>query len=64
MQTQEEFNAIMDGMEDVNREMSAKIEQEAPMCHFKKMFIDRSDSTDGYYDEWWECSVCGHTQDI
>lgn len=60
---QEEFE-IFDGMNQVNMEMVAEIEAKAPMCHFRKMFMDMSDSTDGYYETWWECSVCGHTKEI
>jgi hypothetical protein len=54
--------AIMDGMEDVNRAMVAAIEKTAPMCHMRKMFLEQSDSVDGHYEEWWECSICGHTK--
>ena len=55
---------IMDGMEKVNRKMVKEIEDNAPVCHFKKMNLEQSDSVDGYYTEWWECSVCGHTKDL
>ena len=61
---QAEFNKIAEGMDEVNHMMAVEIEKAAPMCHFRKMFSDRSDSTDGYYEEWWECSVCGHTEDL
>lgn len=61
---QAEFNKIAAGMDEVNNKMAAEIEAKAPVCHFRKMFLDRSDSTDGYYEEWWECSVCGHTKDL
>ena len=60
--TQEDFNKIMDGMEGVNRQMDKKITASAPLCHFRKMSLEQSDSVDGYYTEWWECSVCGHTR--
>ena len=63
MQDAEMFK-IMDGMEEVNREMAKQIHESAPLCHFRKMFLDMSDSTDGYYEQWWECSVCGHTKSI
>lgn len=59
---QEEFNKIAAGMDEVNNKMAEEIEEEAPVCHFRKMFLDMSDSIDGYYEEWWECSVCGHTK--
>jgi len=59
-----EIFKIMDGMEEVNRKMAEEIEAKAPTCHFRKMFLDQSDSTDGYYETWWECSVCGHTKKI
>ena len=55
---------IFDGMEKINKAMHEKMMEKAPICHFRKMFYDQSDTTDGYYDEWWECSVCGHTKDI
>ena len=58
---QDKINKIMAGMEVVNREMAGSIEANAPMCHFRKMVWEQSDSIDGYYTEWWECSVCGHT---
>ncbi|MCP4392655.1 MAG: hypothetical protein GY804_00010 [Alphaproteobacteria bacterium] len=38
--------------------------ENAPMCHFRKMYLEQSDSIDGYYEEWWECSVCGHTSSL
>lgn len=63
MTEQEEFE-IMDGMNKVNIEMHEKQMETAPMCHFRKMFMDMSDATDGYYEQWWECSVCGHTKEI
>lgn len=60
----EQIYEIMAGMDEVNRQMAEEIERKAPMCHMKKMFLDESDTTDGYYEQWWECSVCGHTKDI
>ena len=62
MINQSEFNKIAHGMDEVNNEMAKKIEAAAPVCHFKKMHLEQSDSVDGHYDEWWECSVCGHTK--
>jgi len=59
--TQEDFNEICDGMEQVNREMERQISKAAPVYHFRKMSLEQSDSVDGFYEEWWECSVCGHT---
>jgi hypothetical protein len=56
--------SIFDGMEDVNRAMESSRDEQAPMCHFRKMFYDQSDNTEGYYEEWWECSVCGHTKQL
>ncbi len=64
MVTQEKFNEICDGMERVNRLMEDQISKAAPMCHFRKMYLEQSDSIDGYYEEWWECSVCGHTSSL
>ena len=61
---QKEIDKIMDGMEAVNRKMADDMHQNAPMCHMRKMFYEQSDSTDGYYEEWYECSVCGHTKEI
>lgn len=58
------MHKAMDGMNKANIEMAERIDDEAPMCHFRKMFFDQSDSTDGYYEEWFECSVCGHTKEI
>jgi rubredoxin len=40
------------------------IDRHAPVCHFRKMFLDEADSTDYHTVQWWECSVCGHTKDI
>jgi hypothetical protein len=59
-----EMFKIMDGMNQVNMKMAGNIAATAPMCHMRKMFLDTSDSTDGYYETWWECSVCGHTKGI
>ena len=61
---QEEVNRIMDGMEKVNRKMHEEEMRTAPRCHFRPMGREMSDSVDGYYIEWWECSVCGHTEDL
>ena len=61
---QNEFNKIAAGMDRVNDEMCRRIYEKAPMCHFRKMHLEQSDSVDGYYTEWWECSVCGHTKNI
>ncbi len=58
------FFSIMNGMEEVNRKMVKDIEKSAPVCHFRKMVLEQSDSIDGYYESWWECSVCGHTKDV
>lgn len=62
--SQKEFNKIMDGMEEVNRTMDEQITKAAPMCHFRKMSLEQSDYVDGYYTQWWECTVCGHTKSI
>jgi hypothetical protein len=64
MTSQEEFNKIASGMDEVNNKMYEEEVRIAPRCHFRPMFRDMSDSTDGYYEEWWECSVCGHTKAI
>lgn len=58
----DEFFKIMDGMEEVNRKMAETIESNAPKCHFRPMNWEQSDSVDGFYTEWWECTVCGHTK--
>ena len=57
-----EMFAIMDGMEEVNREMDKRIYDAAPVCHFRKMTLEQEDSTMGGAPQWWECSVCGHTK--
>jgi len=59
-----EFNKIAEGMDEVNMKMAAEVEANAPLCHFRKMHLEQSDTVDGYYTEWWECSVCGHTKDL
>jgi len=59
--TSEQIKAF-DGLEEANRNMDIRRQELAPMCHFREMFYDQSDSTDGHYEEWWECSVCGHTE--
>ena len=61
---QAEFFSIMEGMEQVNRKMGEDIEKAAPMCHFRKMSLEQSDSIEGCCESWWECSVCGHTKGI
>jgi len=64
MTDQKKFNELCDGMEEVNRAMHAEENRVAPLCHFRPMFRDMSDSTDGHYEEWWECSACGHTKPL
>jgi hypothetical protein len=61
--TKEEYE-IFDGMNRVNMEMSKSIDKAAPICHFRKMDYEASDSVDGYSTNWWECSFCGHTKEI
>lgn len=63
MISQETFNKIADGMEEVNREMANKIEQAAPMCHFQRMNLECG-ADYGLHGEWWECSICGHQKEI
>ena len=53
---------VFAGMEMVNRKMANTIKDNAPTCHMRKMMLEESDSVDGHYDQWWECSVCGHTK--
>jgi len=55
---------VMDAMEQINNDMHEQELKEAPRCHFRPMFRDMGDSTDGYYEEWWECSVCCHTKPL
>ncbi len=50
---------IMDGMEQVNRQMVADIEAASPRCHMRPMGF-----SDGEDYNYWECSVCGHTKEI
>jgi len=59
--TDEEMFTIMDGIEEVNREMVARIEASAPRCHMRPMFLDSYRDGDAE-ESWWECSVCGHTK--
>jgi rubrerythrin len=61
--SQEEMFSIMDGMEQVNRDMADRIARKAPVCHFRKMTLEQEDSTMGDGAYYWECSVCGHTKD-
>lgn len=58
MEDKEMFE-IFDGMDRVNREMHKEMMSQAPSCHFRPMIREMSDSIDGCYEEWWECSVCG-----
>lgn len=62
--TDDEFNEIMDGMQEAMGMVYDKRLADAPICHFRPMDIQQSDSIEGYYTEWWECSVCGHTKDL
>lgn len=58
----EEMFATFLGMEEANRIMVAEMEAAAPRCHMRPMMWDQ---TDGEYPEnFWECSVCGHTKPI
>lgn len=35
------------------------------MCHFRPMTYEVGDSDDtGRYEEWFECSFCGHTKTV
>jgi len=63
MISQEKFNEIARGMDEVNMKMAEEIERNAPMCHFRKMMLEQTDSVDGFYISYWECSVCGHTKE-
>lgn len=60
----EEMFKIMDGMEEANRQMVDEIEAAAPICHFRKMWLETEDTTEGPGEQWWECSVCGHTKPV
>lgn len=65
MPSQEEFNKIAAGMEEVNMEMGQQIEEAAPMCHCRKMnFEYGGDYEEGSTEQWWECGVCGHQEDL
>ena len=55
---------LLDGLEQSYREMTKQIEASAPTCHLKKMWLEENDSTEGYTEQWWECSVCGHTKPL
>ena len=54
--SQSKFYKIMDDMEKVYADVEQRLNEMAPRCHFRPMFLDEDD-----YEEWWECSVCGHT---
>ena len=64
MVNQEEFNKIADGMEEVNREMADKIEDAAPICHFRKINLECGEYYEGSCEQWWKCSVCRHLVSI
>ena len=35
-----------------------------PICHFKQMDYHAGESDGcGHFEEWFQCSVCGHTLD-
>ena len=59
MEDQAEFNEIMTGMEKVYADEERRLNDIAPRCHFRPMFLDGDD-----YEEWWECSFCGHTKGL
>ena len=52
-----EFNEIMAGMEEVYADEERRLNEMAPRCHVRPMFLDEDD-----YETWWECSFCGHTK--
>jgi hypothetical protein len=61
----DEYSKIMAGMEEVYRAEGKWLDENAPRCHNRPMVLEASDKDDGFPDEeWWECSVCGHTKDI
>jgi hypothetical protein len=55
--SQSEFCKIMSDMERVYIAEQKRLNEIAPRCHFRPMFLDSDDC-----EEWWECSVCGHTK--
>ncbi len=61
--TKEQIKAF-DGMNQANIEMMEKLEKMAPRCHMKPMFLEEADVSDYHSEQWWECSVCGHTKEV
>jgi hypothetical protein len=55
--TQKEFKIL----HDYDLAMAALEEKEMPppRCHFRSMEFQWCE-----YEEWWECSHCGHTKHI
>ena len=35
-----------------------------PKCHFKEMEYYWTDGGNGTIEEWFECTVCGHTKSL
>lgn len=60
--TEEEFRAFH-GLNESYDEMELDQNKVAPKCHFKTMFLNSGDNS-GSSDNWWECSFCGHTQEV
>lgn len=58
--TQEEEFAAFQGLNDSYVEMHKQLEKIAPRCHFRPMLFQQGEMIEGYCEEWWECSVCGH----
>ena len=59
------YSEIMAGMEEVYRAEEKRLSEIAPRCHNRPMMLTDDDLDDGFKSqEWWECSVCGHTKDL
>lgn len=51
--------AAFDGLNQSYIDMEKRLNEDAPKCHFRPMYLDECDGV-----SWWECSVCGHTKDV
>jgi hypothetical protein len=56
----EQSRALDDAMSEMAAELERRKNDPVPMCHFKPMAFDIGEEP---CHGWYECRVCGHTED-
>lgn len=39
-------------------------DEKAPRCHNRPMQLEEDSDSDGRKEKWWECTYCGHQEDV